>query len=139
MGKFTVTKEMMECLADDYINVHFEYGKRQELAGAEACFDHSPYIKKDGTEDEIPFTILDICNKANVDRKRCFLYAFQITLFVCDKTSPPLLEPKVYAKIQFSSLNSKMIILPGDQIKVSLTTPYTDQEAVRLMPEIYSS
>jgi len=45
LGEFKVTKEMMECLADDYIKIQFEYGKRGDLAGAEACFDHSPYIK----------------------------------------------------------------------------------------------
>jgi len=29
LGKFTVTKEMMECMVDDRLQVHFEYGKRQ--------------------------------------------------------------------------------------------------------------
>jgi len=90
---------MMECLSDDNLKVHFEYGKRQELAGAEACFDHNPYIGQNGKEDDIPFTILDICNKVNVDRNRCFLYAFQIQLYVKDVSSPPLLEPKVYSRI----------------------------------------
>jgi len=31
-----------------------------------------------------------------------------------------------------------MIILPGDQIKARFVTDYTDQEAIRLSPEIYS-
>jgi hypothetical protein len=75
---------MMECLSDDYIKIHFEYGKRQELAGAEACYDHTPYIGASGKEDDIPFTILDICNKANTDRKRCFLYSYQVSLYVGD-------------------------------------------------------
>jgi len=76
LGSFKVTKEMIDCLTDDYIKIQFEYGKRQELAGAEACFDHIPYIKADKTEHEIPFTILDICNKASTDRTRCFLYSY---------------------------------------------------------------
>jgi hypothetical protein len=54
-------------------------------------------------------------------------------------SSPPLLEPKVFTKITFKSLNSKMIILPGDQIKTRFVSDYTDQEAIRLSPEIYSS
>jgi hypothetical protein len=90
LGDFTVTREMMECLPDDTLKIHFEYGKRQELAGAVACFDHTEYIrtgKKNGVtynnvEDEIPFTILNICNKNTVDRRRCFLYSYQITLHV---------------------------------------------------------
>lgn len=76
LGSFVVTREMMECLSDDYIKINFEYGKRQDLAGAEACYDHTPYIGSSGKEDDIPFTILDICNKANTDRKRCFLYSY---------------------------------------------------------------
>ena len=40
-----MTKEMMECMVDDKIQIHFDYGKRQQLDGASACFDHSPYIR----------------------------------------------------------------------------------------------
>jgi hypothetical protein len=40
LGSFTLTKEMMECMVDDKIQIHFEYGKRQSFAGAVACFDH---------------------------------------------------------------------------------------------------
>lgn len=116
----------MECLADDYIKIQFEYGKRGDLAGAEACFDHSPYIKQNGKEDEIPFTILNVCNKSNTDRTRCFLYSYQVTLYVKDVSLPKLLAPKMYAKIKFNSVNSKMIILPGDDIKTRFVTDYTD-------------
>ena len=28
LGKFFVTKEMMECMHEDQIQIHFEYGKR---------------------------------------------------------------------------------------------------------------
>ena len=28
IGLFTVTQEMTECLVDDYLQIHFEYGKR---------------------------------------------------------------------------------------------------------------
>jgi len=58
-----VTREMLQCLTDDKLKIHFEYGKRQEFAGAEACFVHTPYITANGHEDNIPFTVLDICNK----------------------------------------------------------------------------
>ena len=50
-----------------------------------------------------------------------------------------MLVPKVFARISFKSVNSKMIILPGDQVKARFITDYTDQEAVRLSPEIYSA
>ena len=43
LGQFTITKEMMECMVGDKLQIHFEYGKRQSLAGAVACFDHMPY------------------------------------------------------------------------------------------------
>jgi hypothetical protein len=63
---------MIQCLGNDKIKVIFEFGKRQELAGAETCFDHTPYISASGKEDSIPFTIMDICNKNNDQRRRCF-------------------------------------------------------------------
>ena len=28
LGEYTVTKEMMECMVDDKLQIHFEYGKR---------------------------------------------------------------------------------------------------------------
>jgi len=85
LGSFIVTREMLACLTDDKIKIHFEYGKRSELAGAEACFDHTPYINpQSGKEDNIPFTVLDICNKANPNKKRCFLYSYQVALKVND-------------------------------------------------------
>jgi hypothetical protein len=43
LGQFVITKEMMECMVGDKLQIHFEYGKRQEFAGAVACFDHIPY------------------------------------------------------------------------------------------------
>jgi hypothetical protein len=42
---------MIQCLGQDKVKVHFEYGKRQELAGAEACFDHTPYIITSGANN----------------------------------------------------------------------------------------
>lgn len=78
-------------MVDDRIQIHFEYGKRQQLAGAVACFDHEDYIhegmrglKSNSVEDEIPFTVLNICHKHTEDRKRCFLYAYQITVHIED-------------------------------------------------------
>jgi hypothetical protein len=98
LGYHIVTREMIQCLGRDKIKVHFEFGKRQELAGAETCFDHTPYITDSGKEDSIPFTVLDICNKANNNRKRCFLYSYQVTLHV---TGPVDILPKLYTKITF--------------------------------------
>jgi len=126
LGSFTLTSEMINCMVDDRLQIHFEYGKRQQLAGAVACFDHADYIhqgtratKAQTVEDEIPFTVLNICHKHTEDRRRCFLYAYQVMVHVEDdwtKQGPqyPLLEPRVYAKIAFKSLKKKMIILPGD-------------------------
>ena len=71
----------------------------------------------DEADDEIPFTVLNICHKNEVSRRRCFLYSYQITILVRDSKKNniyPLVEPKVYAKIRFISMNQKMIILPGD-------------------------
>lgn len=104
------------------------------MAGAETCFDHTPYITTAGKEDSIPFTVLDICNKANPDRKRCFFYSYQITLHV---TGPIDIMPKLFTKITLNSVDG-MVVLPGDQIKTSFTSDYTEQDSVRIMPEIYS-
>lgn len=71
-----VTREEIECFDDDQIKIIFEMGKREGLAGAETCFDHTPYILPDGKEDSIPYTALTECNKANTDRRRCFQYAY---------------------------------------------------------------
>lgn len=135
-------------MVDDKIQIHFEYGKRQSFAGAVACFDHMPYFHKHSTaiqseaDDEIPFTVLNICHKNAVSRRRCFLYAYQITILVRDsKTNSiyPLIEPRVFSKIRFISINQKLIVLPGDQIKVRLVSKYSDNEALRLQPNIESS
>jgi len=80
-------------LGQDKVKVQFEYGKRHDLAGAETCFDHTPYITPSGKEDSIPFTTMDICNKANPDRKRCFLFSYQVTLHV---TGPIDILPKLF-------------------------------------------
>lgn len=131
-----VTREMLQCLTDDVIKIHFEYGKRQELSGAEACFVHNPYISQDGDEENIPFTVLDICNKANQNKKRCFAYSYQVALKVHDTQTPKMLENRIYTKINFRSYN-KLVVLPGDQVKTRFTTEYSEQDATRVMPEIY--
>ena len=51
----------------------------------------------------------------------------------------PLIEPRIYAKINFISLEKKLIILPGDQVKIRFVTAHTKQEALRLQPDIHSS
>jgi len=47
------------------------------------------------------------------------------------------LAPKVFTTITFHKVDSKMVILPGDVIKTRFITDSTDQEAIRIMPEIY--
>lgn len=56
---------------------------------------------------------MDICNKANTDRKRCFQYTYQITLHV---TGPVTIMPKLYTKIIFRQVQG-LVVLPGDQVK----------------------
>jgi hypothetical protein len=122
-------------LGRDKIKIHFEYGKRQEFAGAETCFDHTPYITDEGKEDSIPFTVLNICNKNNDQRKRCFLYSYQVTLHV---KGPTDISAKLFTKITFKNVNN-LVVLPGDQIKTTFMSGYTTQDSVRVMPEIYST
>lgn len=137
LGYQVVTREQIQCLGYDTIKIHFEYGKRQDLAGAETCFDHSAYIinTPDGDkEDQIPYTKLNICNKANTDRKRCFLYNYQVALHV---GGPVVIQPKMFVKITFDSFENG-VILPGDQTNIRFSSHYTNQDDVRIMPEIYS-
>lgn len=136
LGYQVVTREQIQCLGFDKIKIHFEFGKRQSLAGAETCFDHTPYVitTADGTkEDQIPYTVLDICNKYGPERKRCFLYNYQVTLHV---NGPVDILPKMYSKITFKQMQG-LVVLPGDQIKSAFKSSYTEQDAVRIMPEIY--
>jgi hypothetical protein len=117
---------MLQCLTDDKIKIHFEYGKRQDFGGSEACFDHTPYINPgNGNEENIPFTVLDICNKANSSKKRCFAYSYQVALKVKDTMTPPMLENRIYTKISFNGFN-KLVVLPGDQVKTRFTTEYSE-------------
>lgn len=76
---------MIKCLSDDYVKINFEYGKREEFAGATACFDHSMYKNAvTGNEDGIPFTPLDVCNQSSKDKQRCYLYGYSVSIFVKD-------------------------------------------------------
>ena len=123
LGYHIVTREKIQCLGRDKIKVHFEFGKRQEFAGAETCFDHTPYITASGKEDSIPFTVLDICNKNTASRRRCFQYSYQVTLFV---TSTDVdIKPKLFTKITFKSVTG-LVVLPGDQVKSSFQSAYTE-------------
>jgi len=70
LGAFKVTKQMMECMVDNKLQIHFQYGKREALSGAVACFDHVDYIRTGRRaeqtveiQDEIPVTPLNICHK----------------------------------------------------------------------------
>ena len=49
-----------------------------------------------------------------------------------------MLENRIYAQIRFKMFN-RLVVLPGDQVKVRFTTEYSEQDAIRVMPEIYSS
>ena len=75
-----LTKVNNAKMKEDKVKVLFEYDKRQTFAGVNTCFDHSRYIIQDfqtggQREDIIPYTVLDVCNKANLDRRRCYQYA----------------------------------------------------------------
>lgn len=48
-----------------------------------------------------------------------------------------MLAPKVYATIEFHKVSTMMVILAGDVIKTRFVSGSTDQEAIRIMPEIY--
>lgn len=50
-----------------------------------------------------------------------------------------MIEPRVFAKIRFVSLDEKMIILPGDLVKIRHVSSYTDHNSIRMMPDIESS
>ena len=65
LGQHAITREQTECFDDDKIKVVFEMGKREELSGAETCFDKAPYTLPSGKEDSIPYTSMTDCNKAN--------------------------------------------------------------------------
>ena len=45
IGRYPVTKQMMECMVDNELKVHFQFGKRESLSGAVSCFDHTEFIK----------------------------------------------------------------------------------------------
>ena len=47
-----------------------------------------------------------------------------------------MLEPRVFAKVQFNTLNKKLVILPGDQISIRFSSDYTPHEGLRIMPNI---
>jgi len=143
LGFFKVTREMLECMTDNEIQVHFQYGKRAALTGATACFDHKEYIKqgrRDGrnveVQDEIPFTCMNICHKNKPDQKRCFVFGYQVTIHVKD---PGMIQPKIFAKIEFKGMLKKMLILPGDRVGVRFGTDMQPYEAIRLQPDINSA
>ena len=64
----------------------------------------------------IPYTNLNICHKDKPDKKRCFVFGYQVTINVADVA--PLLLPQLYAKISFNSMNARMLILPGDRVGI---------------------
>lgn len=78
---------------------------------------------------------MDICNKASDKRKRCFQFSYQVTLHV---SGPVDIKPKLFTKITFKDVTG-LVILPGDQLKTSFQSSYTEQDSVRMMPEIYST
>lgn len=45
IGKFPVTRQMMECMVNNELQVHFQYGKRESLSGVVSCFDHTEFIR----------------------------------------------------------------------------------------------
>jgi hypothetical protein len=85
----------------------------------------------------IPFTNLNICHKNQVDQKRCFVFGYQVTINVKDMA--PQLKAMPYAKIRFNSMNSRMLILPGDRIGIRFGSTDFPYEAIRMMPDIHSA
>jgi hypothetical protein len=70
-------------------------------------------------QDEIPITSLNICQKQTSEEKNCFTYGYQVTLMVRDsernpEATYPMLEPRIYAKINFNKVNTNLVVLPGD-------------------------
>lgn len=49
-----------------------------------------------------------------------------------------MLEPRVYAKINFNKLENKMVILPGDQVSIRFASDYTPHEGLRMQPDIHN-
>lgn len=50
----------------------------------------------------------------------------------------PLIEPTLAVKIRFTGLDRKLVVLPGDQIKIRMVTSLTDQMGIRLKPDVAS-
>ena len=50
-----------------------------------------------------------------------------------------MLEPKIYAKIKFKNIRSRIVVLPGDQIRTRFSSSYTDQDEARFSPQTPSN
>ena len=106
-------------------------------------------------EDMIPYTNLNICHKKETSQKRCFTFGYKVTVNIVDAES--MIVPKLYAKISFKKMNSKMLILAGDRVGIrfgeidakkpisktdTIKIPYehnkTPFEAIRITPDIAS-
>ena len=156
LGSFKVSQQMMECMTDNKLQIHFQYDKREAFQGGVACFDHKAYIRNGRRlnangdlldsifEDEIPITTLNICNNNEETTQRCFLYGYQITILVKDsERNPPeiypMLKPSVYARITFEGITQKLKILAGDQIAMKFSSDYTPHDGIRITPNINSN
>lgn len=142
---------MLDCMDKDNLQVHFQYGKRNALTGATACFDQKEYVKSDSSpkvEDMIPYTNLNICHKNDDTQQRCFMFGYQVNIYVEDVT--PLLEPRPYVKIEYTGMRDRMLILPGDRVSVNFGSDFPEKcdnllcreksyEAFRMVPDIYSN
>ena len=86
--------------------------------------------------------MLNICHKNAATRRRCFLYAYQVTIRVRDSERNaiyPLVEPRVFAKIQFTGIHKKMVVLPYDEVRMQFANHEGDlTHVVRMKPDIYS-
>jgi len=49
-----------------------------------------------------------------------------------------MIEPRLYAKINFDFIKEKLIILPEDKLKISFMTNNYSNQAVMIQPDIYS-
>ena len=92
-------------------------------------------------QDEIPFTNLNICHKSDPSQKRCFVYGYQVKINIkdSDRNDPfyyPMVEPKMYTRIQFNNINNLFKIEPGDRVTVNFGTGSALAKTV-IQPNIY--
>lgn len=70
---------------------------------------------------------------------KCHEYAYELKFHITDseKNDKVLLEQKQYAVIDFKGITKgMMVVLPGDQVKVTLHVSNHQRKSIRLAPDI---